>query len=75
MAVGYSLKVVRRVKIIKILYPICTPMIKDKSLKIRLDSEEYAKLQAYAELKKVSMAHILREYVRRLPNPKDPVRH
>ena len=50
-------------------------MIKDKSLKIRLDSEEYAKLQAYAELKKVSMAHILREYVRRLPNPKDPVRH
>lgn len=71
---GYSLKVARRVTIINGLYPGCAPMIKDKTLKIRLDSEDYDKLQAYADLKKVSMAHILREYVRRLPNPKDPVR-
>jgi len=49
-------------------------MNKDRALKIRLDSEEYVKLQAYADYKKVSMAHVLREYINHLPDTINPVR-
>jgi len=73
VTVGYSLKVARLV-IIDVLYLICTSMNKDRALKIRLDSEEYVKLQAYADYKKVSMAHVLREYINHLPDTINPVR-
>ncbi len=49
-------------------------MNKDRTLKIRLDSEEYIKLQTYADYKKVSMAHVLREYINHLPDAINPVR-
>jgi hypothetical protein len=42
-------------------------MVKDKTLKIRLSTKEYEKLQDYAEAKDISMAQILRDYIRRLP--------
>ncbi len=45
-------------------------MATDKSLRIRVDNEEFERLKNYAESKKVTMSHIIRQYIRRLPNPK-----
>jgi predicted DNA-binding protein len=44
-------------------------MAKEKRLQIRLSNEDFAKLDAYAKQKDVSMAQILREYIKRLPQP------
>jgi hypothetical protein len=44
-------------------------MTKEKRLQIRLSDQDYAKLEAYAQQKDVSMAQILREYIKRLPKP------
>jgi predicted DNA-binding protein len=46
-------------------------MTKEKRLQIRLSAEEYTKLAAYANRKDISMAQVLREYIKRLPNPQD----
>jgi len=45
-------------------------MSKDKRLQIRLSEEEYNKLESYARQKDISMAQVIREYIKRLPNPK-----
>ena len=45
-------------------------MSRDKRLEIRLSEPEYNKLEAYAKQKDISMAQVLREYIKRLPNPK-----
>jgi predicted DNA-binding protein len=44
-------------------------MTKEKRLQIRMSEEDYAKLEAYAKQKDVSMAQVLREYIKRLPKP------
>ncbi|MBW4486680.1 MAG: ribbon-helix-helix protein, CopG family [Trichocoleus desertorum ATA4-8-CV12] len=46
-------------------------MPKEKRLEIRLNDEDFARLEAYAKGKDVSMAQILREYIKRLPKPVD----
>ena len=43
-------------------------MSKDKRLEIRLSEEDYRKLEKYAESKDVSMAQVLRQYIKRLPS-------
>lgn len=35
---------------------------------IRLSEAEYSRLEAYAQRKDVSMAKVLRDYIKRLPN-------
>lgn len=45
-------------------------MSKDKRLQIRLSEEDYNKLESYASQKDISMAQVLREYIKRLPHPK-----
>jgi hypothetical protein len=45
-------------------------MSRDRRLEIRLTEAEYNKLEAYAHQKDISMAQVLREYIKRLPNPK-----
>lgn len=45
-------------------------MSRDKRLEIRLSEPEYLKLDAYAKQKDISMAQVLREYIKRLPTPK-----
>ena len=44
-------------------------MLKEKRLEIRLAAEDFARLEAYAKQKDVSMAQILRESLKRLPKP------
>jgi len=44
--------------------------MKDKRIEIRLSDEDYIRLEAYAKQKDVSMAQILRAYIKRLPTPK-----
>lgn len=46
-------------------------MSRDKRLEIRLSEPEYSKLEAYAKQKDISMAQVLREYIKRLPTPKE----
>jgi hypothetical protein len=46
-------------------------MSRDKRLEIRLTEDEHRRLEAYASEKDVSMAQVLREYIKRLPKPKD----
>lgn len=46
-------------------------MTKEKRLQIRLAAADYDKLEAYASQKDISMAQVLREYIKRLPTPKD----
>jgi hypothetical protein len=43
-------------------------MSKDKRLQIRLSEGEYMKLGAYAKRKDVSMAQVIRDYIKRLPS-------
>lgn len=45
-------------------------MLKEKRLQIRLSEAEYIKLEAYASQKEISMAQVLRDYIKRLPLPK-----
>ena len=45
-------------------------MQRSKRFPLDLTDEEFEKLKAYAASKDVSMAHILREYIKRLPNLK-----
>jgi len=59
----------RRVSIY-LLYVVCTDIMKDKRIEIRLSDEDYIRLEAYAKQKDVSMAQILRAYIKRLPTPK-----
>ncbi|AFZ15009.1 hypothetical protein Cri9333_4219 [Crinalium epipsammum PCC 9333] len=42
-------------------------MTREKTLRIRLDEKEWQKLHTYADNKGVAMSHIIREYIRRLP--------
>ena len=42
-------------------------MTREKTLRVRLDEKEWQKLQAYADSKAVGMSHIIRDYIRRLP--------
>lgn len=42
-------------------------MPKEKRLQLRLSDEDYAKLSVYAKRKEVSMAQVIREYIKRLP--------
>jgi predicted DNA-binding protein len=44
-------------------------MLKEKRLEIRLSDDDFARLEAYANHKDVSMAQVLREYIKRLPKP------
>lgn len=44
-------------------------MIKEKKLVLRLTAYELDKLKAFADHKNVTMSHVLREYIRRLPKP------
>jgi hypothetical protein len=46
-------------------------MVKGKWLKVRLSDEEFAKLKAHSGLKGWSMSLVIREYIKRLPSPKD----
>lgn len=46
-------------------------MTRDKRLEIRLSEENYRKLESYANQKDISMAQVLREYIKRLPRTKD----
>jgi predicted DNA-binding protein len=52
-----------------LLYIACASIAKEKRLQIRMSEEDYAKLEAYAKQKDVSMAQVLREYIKRLPKP------
>lgn len=44
--------------------------IKDNTLRVRLNSHEAAKLKFYAESHARTVSQVIREYIRRLPNPK-----
>lgn len=44
---------------------------KEKLLRVRLSEHEQVKLEAYATKHNVSMSHVIREYIRRSPNPED----
>jgi hypothetical protein len=46
-------------------------MSRDKRLEIRLSEAEYSKLEAFASQKDISMAQVLRAYIKRLPTPKN----
>jgi hypothetical protein len=46
-------------------------MSKEKRLQIRLSEADYHKLEAYANQKDISMAQVLRDYIKRLPKAKD----
>ncbi|HLO49160.1 MAG TPA: CopG family transcriptional regulator [Kamptonema sp.] len=47
-------------------------MTKDKKLVLRLTQYELEKLKAFAHHKDVTMSHVLREYIRRLPMRPEP---
>ena len=40
-------------------------------LRVRLSEHEQMKLETYTTKHDVSMSHVIREYIRRLPNPED----
>jgi hypothetical protein len=42
--------------------------MKDKVLMVRMTQEEHEKLEAYAKFKDISMAKVVRDYVKKLPN-------
>lgn len=42
---------------------------KDNVVRVRMTAHEAVKLKAFAEKRGTSVSHVLREYVRRLPNP------
>lgn len=48
-----------------------TQTSKEKVLRVRLSEHEQMKLEAYATKHDISMSHVIREYIRRLPNPED----
>ena len=45
-------------------------MTKEKRMQIRMSDEDYARLEHFARQKDVSMAQVLRDYIKRLPTPK-----
>jgi hypothetical protein len=42
-------------------------MQKEKRLEIRMSDDDFARLRAYADCKDISMAQVLREYIKKLP--------
>jgi hypothetical protein len=44
-------------------------MARPNVFNLRLSDEEFQKLKVYAESKQVSPAEVLRDYIKRLPNP------
>ncbi len=42
--------------------------MKDKVLMVRMTQAEHEKLEAYAKSKDISMAKVVRDYVKKLPN-------
>jgi len=44
-------------------------MVRPNVFNLRLSDEEFQKLKVYAESKQVSPAEVLRDYIKRLPNP------
>jgi predicted DNA binding CopG/RHH family protein len=44
-------------------------MDKEKRLQIRMSEEDYMRIETYARKKDISMAQVLREYIKRLPKP------
>jgi hypothetical protein len=42
-------------------------MQKEKRLQIRMSEEDFARLEAYANRKDISMAQVLREHIKKLP--------
>ncbi|BAZ26633.1 CopG domain protein DNA-binding domain protein [Kalymmatonema gypsitolerans NIES-4073] len=45
-------------------------MAREKKMQFYLSQLEYSKLQDYAEDKQISMAEVLRDYIKTLPQPK-----
>lgn len=44
---------------------------REEMLRVRLSRDEIYKLYRFADKHGVSASHVIREYIRRLPNPKD----
>ena len=42
--------------------------LKERLVRVCLSEHEYQKLNAYAEKHEVTVSHVIREYLRRLPN-------
>lgn len=42
---------------------------RDNVIRVRMSNHETHKLKAFAEKHGVTVSHVIREYVRRLPNP------
>ena len=40
-------------------------------LRVKLSEHEQVKLETYATKHNITMSHVIREYIRRLPNPTD----
>lgn len=45
---------------------------KKNTLRVRLSDHEMTKLEGYAEKHGWTISHVIREYIRRLPNQKEP---
>lgn len=43
-------------------------MPKEKRLQIRLSDQDFARLEAYAKQNEVSMAQVVRDHIKRLPD-------
>jgi len=42
--------------------------LKERLVRVRLSEHEFQKLNAYADKHEVTVSHVVREYLRRLPN-------
>jgi hypothetical protein len=42
-------------------------MQKEKRLQIRMSEEDFCRLESFAKRKDISMAQVLRDYIKRLP--------
>jgi hypothetical protein len=49
------------------LYSVLTYMPRTKRLELKLSQQEYDRLKAESELKDVSMAEVLRDFIKSLP--------
>ncbi len=45
-------------------------ILKSNTLRVRLSEHEMNKLQTYADTHEWTVSHVIREYIRRLPNSK-----
>jgi hypothetical protein len=43
--------------------------VKDQTLRVRVTAHQLQKLKSHALNRKVTVSHIIHEYIRRLPNP------